>query len=66
MGTRNGSTKKCPICKEGVAPRTDNKAWPFCSNRCRMIDLSKWINEEYRVPASISERRLNPDVDEHE
>jgi len=24
---------------------------PFCSKRCKLLDLSRWLNEEYRVPA---------------
>ncbi|MDB4945088.1 MAG: hypothetical protein JWP97_4622 [Labilithrix sp.] len=45
----------CPICGEEVLPRTANKAHPFCSERCRTIDLGKWLNEEYRVPAGPDE-----------
>lgn len=42
---------KCPICNAAVGPRSENKAFPFCSPRCKTIDLGKWLNEEYRVPA---------------
>jgi hypothetical protein len=28
---------------------TSNRFRPFCSERCKMIDLGKWANEEYRV-----------------
>ncbi len=41
----------CIICKKPVQPRAENKAFPFCSERCRQVDLGKWLNEEYRVPA---------------
>jgi len=27
-----------------------NDAFPFCSERCRLIDLSRWLNEDYRIP----------------
>jgi len=27
-----------------------NRAFPFCSDRCRLVDLGKWLGEEYRVP----------------
>lgn len=40
---------KCPICKKEVpfgAPEM-----PFCSERCRLIDLGKWADEEYKIPA---------------
>ncbi|MBS2015501.1 MAG: DNA gyrase inhibitor YacG [Deltaproteobacteria bacterium] len=39
----------CPICGAEVKPRGVNKAHPFCSARCKSIDLGKWLNEDYRV-----------------
>ena len=45
----------CPICGKEVAPRSSNKAFPFCNARCQSIDLGKWLNEEYRVPATPDE-----------
>lgn len=45
----------CPICGEEVTPRSANKAFPFCSARCKSIDLGKWLTEEYRVPATPDE-----------
>jgi uncharacterized protein len=33
-----------------VAPRDQNRAFPFCSDRCRLVDLGKWLGEEYRIP----------------
>ena len=42
---------KCPICDAVVKPRGDNEVFPFCSPRCKTIDLGKWLSEEYRVPA---------------
>jgi endogenous inhibitor of DNA gyrase (YacG/DUF329 family) len=41
----------CPICKKEVAPRAQNPSFPFCSSRCKQVDLGKWLNEEYAVPA---------------
>jgi endogenous inhibitor of DNA gyrase (YacG/DUF329 family) len=32
-----------------VAPRSANRFFPFCSQRCRQVDLGKWLGEEYRV-----------------
>ena len=40
----------CPICKKPATPRAENPSFPFCSPRCRTVDLGKWLNEEYRVP----------------
>jgi endogenous inhibitor of DNA gyrase (YacG/DUF329 family) len=41
---------KCPICNKAVKPRAKNPSFPFCTQRCKTIDLGKWLNEEYRVP----------------
>ena len=38
----------CPICKKD----TVQKYRPFCSKRCADVDLGKWLNESYVVPAS--------------
>ena len=39
---------RCPICKKDTAWK-DNPFRPFCSERCRMIDLGKWASEEYGI-----------------
>lgn len=36
---------RCPICNS-VVP-SDSRSLPFCSSRCRTIDLGRWLNEEY-------------------
>lgn len=41
---------RCPRCRALAPPRADNAAWPFCSERCKLIDLGAWIDEEYRMP----------------
>ncbi len=46
---------RCPICKRDVLPRAQNPASPFCSMRCREVDLGKWLGEEYRVPGGVPE-----------
>ncbi len=40
---------KCPTCKRAVLPREKNPLFPFCCERCRAVDLGKWLGEEYRV-----------------
>jgi endogenous inhibitor of DNA gyrase (YacG/DUF329 family) len=44
------TVRECSICRKPVAPRAENPAFPFCSKRCRMVDLGRWLGEEYRVP----------------
>ena len=38
----------CPICKKAVA--RDNPDFPFCSERCRIIDLGNWATDKYVIP----------------
>ncbi|MBL8708305.1 MAG: DNA gyrase inhibitor YacG [Rhodospirillaceae bacterium] len=38
---------KCPICGKPASPAHR----PFCSARCKQIDLNRWLSEVYRVPA---------------
>ena len=45
----------CPQCDKEVAWKEENHFRPFCSERCKLIDLGAWANEEYRVPVSESE-----------
>lgn len=39
----------CPICKKASGWK-GNPFRPFCSERCKMIDLGKWALEDYRIP----------------
>ena len=39
---------KCPICKREVSWE-DNPSRPFCTERCRLIDLGAWATGDYRV-----------------
>jgi uncharacterized protein len=40
---------KCPTCGKPVEWK-DNPFRPFCSERCKLVDLGRWVSEEYRVP----------------
>lgn len=41
----------CPSCGENV-PWTPQARWrPFCSARCKTMDLGAWASESYRIPA---------------
>jgi hypothetical protein len=46
----------CPICKKPVDPSSENV--PFCSDRCRLIDLGKWASGDYKVSSPV----LDPDL----
>lgn len=40
---------KCPVCDAPVSLDTTPTV-PFCSDRCRLIDLGRWLDEAYAVP----------------
>ncbi|MEX0587069.1 MAG: DNA gyrase inhibitor YacG [Pirellulales bacterium] len=40
---------RCPICQQPFDPRS-SPAMPFCSVRCRQIDLGRWLGEDYGLP----------------
>jgi len=45
-------TLDCPNCKKVVIWSDEFPYRPFCSHRCKLIDLGEWANESYRVPVS--------------
>jgi len=57
-------TSSCPMCKK-PAERAGNPSFPFCSSRCRHLDLSKWLDEDYGVTTNITDRSL-PSEEEDE
>jgi endogenous inhibitor of DNA gyrase (YacG/DUF329 family) len=44
----------CPHCGKPVI-WSGNAFRPFCSERCKLLDLGKWLNEEYRIPSADDE-----------
>ncbi len=44
---------KCPTCKKPV--KSSDAEFPFCSPRCRTIDLGKWASGEYVVPSPLTD-----------
>lgn len=43
-------TFRCPICGKAVDATDPNM--PFCSDRCRLLDLGNWASEKYSIPAN--------------
>jgi len=52
---------KCPTCGQRVEWSEASKFRPFCSERCKMIDLGAWATESYRVP--VEDDNDAPDED---
>jgi len=51
----------CPCCRKSVQYRADNPYRPFCSERCRLIDLGEWASEGHRIAGES----VNPDPEEN-
>jgi endogenous inhibitor of DNA gyrase (YacG/DUF329 family) len=46
----------CPNCKKQSEYSINNAFRPFCSERCKMIDLGDWANENYKIPVNPSHK----------
>jgi endogenous inhibitor of DNA gyrase (YacG/DUF329 family) len=55
---------RCPICSKtfSVAKLDDLPSFPFCSDRCRLIDLGRWIDGDYAIPVGSS---ASPDAEDN-
>jgi len=51
----------CPICKKPTDSNNDAE-FPFCSERCRLLDLGAWSSEKYVVSAPIFDEEEIPEV----
>ena len=52
-----GRARTCPVCGKPVPPRPADRFWPFCSDRCRLVDLGEWLGEGYRIPGDEAAER---------
>lgn len=58
---------RCPTCKTEFEGKIKG-VWPFCSKRCKMVDLGRWSQEDYRIPGPEVDLESTPlsaeDLDE--
>ena len=50
---------RCPVCKGLTIYSTENPYRPFCSERCKLIDLGAWLDGDYFIPAKDDESDNN-------
>ncbi|GAC1425860.1 MAG: DNA gyrase inhibitor YacG [Acidobacteriaceae bacterium] len=50
------TTLRCPTCRTIVLAKSED--FPFCSDRCRRIDLGKWASGDYKISSPV----LDPEV----
>jgi len=53
MARKRNLNLKCPICKKPVASKEGD--FPFCSDRCRLIDLGKWASGAYVISSPVQD-----------
>lgn len=51
----------CPTCTKSLEWKPENKFRPFCSERCKLIDLGEWANEERAIPGeAVTPQEMQP------
>lgn len=58
---------RCPTCRTRFEPGPEHTHLPFCSERCKLIDLGDWLNEQHRIPSDEAPDDLSgipPDGDD--
>lgn len=65
MPVEPGKSRKvhCPQCNAAIVWSTENPFRPFCSERCKLIDLGQWATGAYRIP---QEERDNGQTEDEE
>ena len=53
MARRNTILRRCPTCGKAVLQRDED--FPFCGDRCRVIDLGKWASGEYVISSPLND-----------
>ena len=54
-------TPTCPICRGPLPTGDDARAVrPFCSRRCQLLDLDRWLSGDYRIPGEPADPAEQP------
>lgn len=53
MPSKRSIKLRCPICKKTT--KTADADFPFCSERCRLIDLGKWSSGGYVISSPVTD-----------
>ena len=55
-------TVRCPTCSAPVAATPPDRWFPFCTERCKLVDLGRWMSGHYAIdPATGSIDIIDPD-----
>jgi endogenous inhibitor of DNA gyrase (YacG/DUF329 family) len=55
---------QCPTCGKPVAWTPEQRWRPFCSERCKLIDLGEWAAERHKIPGEPLEDGAEPDPEQ--
>jgi uncharacterized protein len=53
MASKRSTKLRCPICKKPV--KSGDTDFPFCSERCRLLDLGKWASGGYVISSPVTD-----------
>jgi uncharacterized protein len=54
----------CPICRKDIT--RENPEFPFCSERCRILDLGNWVSGKYVISSPLSQLAGHPESDQED
>lgn len=58
------SNSSCPNCKNIITDKVEKKYLPFCSKRCKMIDLGQWLSEKYVIESDEEPENITNEQEE--
>ena len=53
MASPRGRLVRCPTCRK-AGQWFEARYGPFCSHRCKLVDLGKWLNEEHTISEPLA------------
>ena len=62
MARKRTLNLRCPICKKTV--HSEDSDFPFCSERCRLIDLGNWATDKYVIPGAPTSKPQEQEQEE--
>ncbi len=57
---------RCPHCGKIIEYSLENPYRPFCTERCKMIDLGEWADEKFKIPTKNLDQETSTEMDDPE
>lgn len=57
---------KCPQCGRLTVYSIENPSRPFCSDRCKLIDLGQWADQSYKIPSNTESVENSDELEDAE